>query len=98
MSEDKYKCLRHLLGSYLHQDWKLEFPTPCDAIAAFREKEPTECVQGACKELEEVIPFVERMQDADTFLWQDLWCYYSPKTDGLSVADWFRQVRDKLCA
>lgn len=97
MSEDKYKNLRHLLGSYLHQDWMLEFQNPFDAIAAFREQEPTESVQAACRELEEVIPLVEGMQDAETFLWQVLSCYYSPRTDGLSVADWFRLVRNKLC-
>jgi hypothetical protein len=96
-NEQQYKHLRHLLGAYLHQDWSAEFSSPDDAIDAFREKEPLECVRGVCTELEDVIPLIESMHDPETFLWQVLWCYYYPKADGLKVADWLRHVHKRLC-
>lgn len=96
-NDQQYGNLKHLLGAYLHQDWYDEFPTPDDAIAAFKSKEPLECVQGACRDLSDVIPHIEKMQDPDTFLWQVLLCYYSPKADGLTVADWLKHVHKKVC-
>ena len=96
MSEEQYKNLRHLLGGYLHQDWKDEFSTPDDAVTAFKKREPQESIQGACDELDEVIPHLSQVSDAERFLCDILWCYYCPKADGLTVTDWLDRVRKKL--
>jgi|SRR6266446_2484602 len=97
MNEQQYPHLKHLLGGYLHQDWNLEFSTPEDAIAAFKNAESPETIQGACRELDDLIPLVSTMQDPHTFLWQVLWCYYSPKVAGLTVPVWLERVRQQLC-
>ena len=96
MSEQEYRHLRTLLGGYLHQDWPDEFSTPDEAIAAFKESHPSEAVERVCKELDEVIPLVEQMQDPERFLCDVLWCYYCPEADGLTVANWLIHVREKL--
>lgn len=95
MNEEQYKNVRRL-GAYLHQDWRDEFLTPDDAIAAFRADTPKEDIQAVCDELKAIIPQVARMPDPDRFLWDVLWCYYDPKADGLTIADWLEQVRKKL--
>ena len=96
MTDDKYQHLRQLLGGYLHQDWNLEFRSPDDAIAAFKQREPQECVQATYRELQEVLPLIEGMHNPDEFLWQTLWCYYYPKADGLTVTAWLERVREML--
>ena len=96
MSEEQYQNLRHLLGGYLHQDWPHEFSTPDDAVAAFTAREPQDSVRATCNELREIIPVLAQMQDPERFLCDVLWCYYSPGTDGLTVADWLERVRKKL--
>jgi len=96
MSEEQYRNLRHLLGGYLHQDWHNEFSSPDDAIAAFKAREPQKSIERACNELQKIIPQLAQMPDPERFLCDVLWCYYYPKADGLTVADWLEQVRKKL--
>jgi len=97
MNQNQYQHLRQLLGGYLHQDWRLDFSTPEEAIGAFKEKEPQECIEGVCRELEEVIPLIKETKEPEKFLWQVLWCYYNPQADGLTVADWLERVHKQLC-
>jgi hypothetical protein len=96
MSEHEYRYLRTLLGGYLHQDWRDEFSTPDEAITTFKEDNPSEVVKGACKELDQIIPLVEQLQAPERFLYEVLWCYYTPSADGLTVSNWLRHVRKKL--
>lgn len=96
MSEKEFQNLRTLFGGYLHQDWPDEFSTPDEAITAFKEGNSQESVEGACKELDEVIPLIEQMQAPEKFLCDVLWCYYCPEADGLTIVKWLEHVRKKL--
>jgi hypothetical protein len=96
MSGKNYPALAQFLGAYFHQDFLLDYGNPDAAITAFLAGEPKESVRAACNELDQVIRLVEGMDNPDKFLWQTLGCYYSPKADGLAVADWLRQLRKQL--
>lgn len=96
MNDNAYTNLRHLFGSYLHQDWPDEFSTADDAVMAFIEREPKVAIQAACKELDEAIPLIAEMETPDQFLCDVLWCFYMPSADGLSTVEWLVNVRDML--
>jgi len=74
----------------------LDSGTPDQAIAAFLAESSEEVVRAVCGELEQLMPMIEDMDDPQRFLWQDLFCYYSPESDRLTVANWLEQVRRKL--
>lgn len=88
--------LEQFLGGYFHQDFVLDYGDPDHAIAAFLAEATPESVQAVCSELDQLIPLVEHKDDPEKLLWQVLGCYYYPKADGLSVADWLKHVRSKL--
>jgi hypothetical protein len=97
MNGNSYPALAQFLGGYFHQDFLLDYGNPDGAIAAFVTGEPPESIHAACNELEQVIPLIEWMDDPEKFLWRVLGCYYLPKADGLTVADWLKHVHKKLC-
>lgn len=97
MNDNNYPALEQFLGGYFHQDFSLDYGNPDGAIAAFLNEASQESIRTTCSELEQVIPLIEGMDDPEKFLWQVLGCYYLPKADGLTVADWLKHVHKKLC-
>ena len=93
MNDHNYPALTQFLGAYLHQDFMLEYGSPDEAISAFISSESPESIHAACNELEQVISHVEGLDDPENFLWRVLGCYYMPKADGVTVADWLKLVR-----
>jgi hypothetical protein len=98
MSNQKYEKLMQLLEGYFHQDWKHLYASPDDAIQAFRKEANADQLREVSAELNEAISVVRTMDnnDALVFLWKQLGCYYYPKADGTTVAEWLEHVRDQL--
>jgi hypothetical protein len=97
MNEEQFQNVRRL-GAYLHQDWRDEYSTADDAIAAFKADSSDEAIRAVRVELQAIIPQIAKMPDPERFLCDILWCCYYPKADGLTVLEWLEHVREKLCS
>jgi hypothetical protein len=97
MSTQPYPDLQQFLGCYFHQDFLMEYASPDAAITAFISDEPEEFVRAACRELGQVIPVVEQLDDPERFLLETLGCWYYPKAQGSTVVEWLKHVHVRLC-
>lgn len=95
MSNTHYPNLRHLLGSYLHQDYADEFSSADEAVRAFADREPPETVTAAAAEIDAILSDSRFQTDANARL-AELDCSYDPTADGLSPAAWLKTVRGIL--
>lgn len=95
MSTTQYPNLRHLLGSYLHQDYADEFPSADEAVRVFARREPPETVTATAAEISTLLSDTRFHTDASAQL-TELDCYYDPTADGLSPDVWLKAVRDIL--
>ena len=92
-----YTALRHLLGSYLHQDFGLEFETAADAVRAFATSEPTSAVRAAADDIDLLLADAG-FQASPSAVLLGLGCQYDPLSEGRTVAGWLRQVQQELRA
>jgi CdiI immunity protein len=53
--EREFPNLLAVLGSYLHQDWDLDFATSKDALSAAREGSPKDRIEGAVLEIDDLL-------------------------------------------
>jgi hypothetical protein len=96
MNTKNFPNLVQFLGGYFHQDFIDDYGTPDNAIKAFLSENSPETVQAVCRELDEVIPLVEQMDNPNDFLYRVIGCFYYPQADGFTVVEWLRHVRQQL--
>ena len=89
---DRFPDLSQLLGCYLHQDWKLEFPTADAALAAALQESSSDRKAAALAELHDSAPADEA---AARSLVNGL-CDYHPPDDGRSYLAWLRLLEEQL--
>jgi|SRR6516165_10711112 hypothetical protein len=95
MTMSSYLRLRHLLGSYLHQDFGDEFPTAMNAVRAFAGGEPPDSVRSAADDIDLLLTD-ERFRSSPGSVLFELGCYYDPESEGMSAVEWLRQVQHTL--
>jgi hypothetical protein len=95
MNMTNYSGLKHLLGSYLHQDFVDEFPTAMDAVRAFASGEPSESVQAAANDITMLLADEKFLRSPDSVLFE-LGCYYDPRSEGMTAMEWLQQAQRAL--
>jgi hypothetical protein len=96
MNTQDFPALMQLFGGYFHQDWVDEFSTPDDAIAAFKAGASPESVYSIREELNRMLLLVRHDLEDQQVLIRELGCYYDPTADGIPIADWLEEVREKM--
>jgi CdiI immunity protein len=89
--EIEYPALWHFLGSYLHQDWQLEYTSPflaLEGLISHGKDAGFELV----KDIDRLLAVCTTDVELETFLW-DLGSYYRPSLRGEDPRAWLFQMR-----
>ena len=97
MNTTDYPGARHLLGSYLHQDFAEEFPSAMAAVETFATKEPRATVESAVQDFAQLSAEEAFIDSPESKLFE-LGCFYDPRSEGLTPAEWIHCVRNVLLA
>lgn len=83
-------------GSYFHQDWRLDDPTPEVVVQRFTRTHPAEEVRKVIVDLDQLLAINITETALRKMLVDDLLCYYMPP-EAAPVRGWLQQVRAQLC-
>jgi hypothetical protein len=86
---NQFPHLTQFFSSYFHQDWTLEANSPSEVVENYRNSESPESIEGALAELNKLL-------DLETFILEELGCYYSPEADNQTVKEWLHLVQESL--
>ena len=86
MSRDQYPTLWRFLGAYLHQDWRLDYADPLNAVSDFLAAEPTSASPLA-HEIDRVLASTSTSVEAERLV-VDLGSFYLPSLDGKDARVW----------
>jgi len=95
-ADDQFPALFQLFGGYFHQDWREEYTSADDALAAFKNEAPIGALHDALVEIDEVMSLQLDDPDLGRLLTDGLASNYMPHTDGLSNTQWFVHLRNVL--
>lgn len=88
--------LRYLAGTYFHQDYDTEAPTPLGVVEMFRADETDQAVAELLTDIETAISG-DRSDEALEEIWlRQCGAMYDPGTDGLTFREWFESMRSAL--
>lgn len=97
MTSKETEALRQFFGAYFHQDWMEDAPDPDHVVQLFIDD------QGTSEDLTRLARLIEKyaaddVDDAvlERRLLNELWCYYSPRADGVAVRDWLHHIANLL--
>ncbi|NJK67653.1 MAG: hypothetical protein HC789_00525 [Microcoleus sp. CSU_2_2] len=92
----QFPHLTQFFSSYFHQDWPLEASTPREVVANYRNSESRESIEGALAELKKLLEMPIAEPDLETFMLEELGCYYNPEADNQTVKEWLHSVQQLL--
>jgi hypothetical protein len=93
MNEKSLEDLRQFFGAYFHQDWPDDARVPDEIVGRFLSDEPDSSRRTYLADLmEEFAARAESDEALEKALFRDLWCYYTPSSEGFRAGDWVRQV------
>lgn len=93
---NQFPHLTQFFSSYFHQDWPLEADTPSDVVNNYRSSEPPESIEAASEELSKLLEMPIAPADLETFILDELGCYYDPTSDNQTVRKWLESVQKFL--
>ncbi|MEG4322538.1 MULTISPECIES: contact-dependent growth inhibition system immunity protein [unclassified Microcoleus] len=93
---DQFPHLTQFLSSYFHQDWPLEADTPSEVVNNYLSSEPPESIEATSQELSRLLEMPIAPADLETFLLDELGCYYDPQSDNQTVREWLQSVQQSL--
>jgi CdiI immunity protein len=92
----QFPHLTQFFSSYFHQDWPLEASTPREVVANYRNSESPESIEGALAELKNLLEMPIAEPELETFILEELGCYYNPEADNQTVKEWLHSVQQLL--
>jgi phenylalanyl-tRNA synthetase beta subunit len=92
----QFPHLTQFFSSYFHQDWPLEASTPREVVANYRNSESPESIEGALAELKKLLEMPIAEPELETFILDELGCYYNPEADNQTVKEWLHSVQQLL--
>lgn len=95
MSAEPNRYLRHFFGSYFHQDWDIDYGSTEEVVDAFVRREPQEAIDGAKKELREIIDDSCTEAEIEKIL-LDFGCEYYVDKSHSQPSIWIKQVLELL--
>jgi phenylalanyl-tRNA synthetase beta subunit len=93
---NQFPHLTQFFSSYFHQDWTLEANSPSEVVENYRNSESPESIEGALAELNKLLEMPIAEPDLETFILEELGCYYSPEADNQTVKEWLHLVQESL--
>ncbi|MFS8119049.1 MAG: contact-dependent growth inhibition system immunity protein [Microcoleus sp.] len=93
---DQFPYLTQFFSSYFHQDWPLEADTPSDVISNYLSSEPPESIEATSEELSKLLEMPIAPADLETFILDELGCYYDPTSENQTVREWLELVQKSL--
>ncbi|WP_293334311.1 contact-dependent growth inhibition system immunity protein [Microcoleus sp. CAWBG58] len=93
---DQFPNLTQFFSSYFHQDWPLEADTPSQAVNNYLNSEPPESIEAASQELAQLLEMPISELDLETFVLDELGCYYDPQSQNRTVREWLESVQLSL--
>ena len=93
---NQFPHLTQFFSSYFHQDWTLEANSPSEVVENYRNSESPESIEGALAELNKLLEMPIAEPDLETFILEELGCYYNPEADNQTVKEWLHLVQESL--
>jgi hypothetical protein len=89
-------ALEHLLGAYLHADWRMDYPDSLAAVADFARSEP-ESAPHLRSEIADLLGRVTEESELHEYLVARLDSWYLPDNDGWrTIREWLLAVADRV--
>jgi hypothetical protein len=98
MVEQRYKCLRLLLGAYFHQDWPAESADWKGVVRHYRDDVSQAEAEAAAEEIVQLLAENVPEPGLSDRLVRDFHCYYDPRPDlgGPTLREWLSEVAAAL--
>lgn len=93
---NQFPNLTQFFSSYFHQDWTLEANSPSEVVKNYRNSESPESIEAALAELNKLLEMPIALADLETFILDELGCYYNPEADNQTVREWLESVQNSL--
>lgn len=93
---NQFPNLTQFFSSYFHQDWRLEADTSSEVVKNYRNSESSESVEAALVELNKLLEMPIAPADLETFIIDELGCYYDPSSENQTVTEWLEWVQKSL--
>ncbi len=93
---NQFPNLTQFFSSYFHQDWMLEADTSSEVVENYRNSESPESVEAALAELNKLREMPIAPADLETFILDELGCYYDPSSENQTVTEWLEWVQKSL--
>ncbi|WP_293359240.1 MULTISPECIES: contact-dependent growth inhibition system immunity protein [unclassified Microcoleus] len=93
---DRFPNLTQFFSSYFHQEWALEAETPSQAVNNYLNSEPSESIEAASQELGQLLEMPISEPDLETFILDELGCYYDAQSENQTVREWLESVQKSL--
>jgi hypothetical protein len=98
MKREELPALAHLLEAYFHQDWSCDHGSPAAVLQAIIAHEPADLIGTGIEELTALLARGLSEAELKTLLYGALYVDYLPAADGLSCAEWLKEVRDTFAS
>ena len=93
---NQFPNLTQFFSSYFHQDWPLEASNASEVVENYRNSESPESIESALAELNKLLEMSIAEPDLETFILEELGCYYNPESDNQTVTEWLQSVQHCL--
>ena len=93
---NQFPHLTQFFSSYFHQDWPLEAETASDVVNNYLSSEPPESIESASQELRNLLEMPIAPADLETFILDELGCYYDPQSANQTIREWLESVQQSL--
>ncbi len=93
---NQFPNLTQFFSSYFHQDWTLEANSPSEVVKDYCNSESPESIEAALVELNKLLEMPIAPADLDTFIQDELGCYYDPSSENQTVREWLESVQKSL--
>jgi hypothetical protein len=94
MRREELPALGHLLEAYFHQDWPCDHGAPAAVLQAIIAHEPADLIADGIEELTALLARGLSEAELQALLYGVLSVDYLPAADGLTCAEWLKEVRD----
>jgi hypothetical protein len=95
MSKLDIEFLRDFFSAYFHEDWMMESENPIEIVEIYCS---TVSFEHRIKLANGIKNYADSFDESgnEIKLFEELGCYYDPKTDGLSKKEWLLSVANIL--
>jgi phenylalanyl-tRNA synthetase beta subunit len=93
---DQFPNLTQFFSSYFHQDWPLEASSASEVVKNYRNSESPESVEATLAELNKLLEMPIAPANLETFILDELGCYYNPEAENQTVTEWLHSVQQSL--